>query len=40
MPTLLNEFATCVAAEGDNTVLSLSVGKAIMALLNKCKKKK
>ena len=33
---MITEFAGCVAAEGDNTVLSLSAGKGLMSYLNKC----
>lgn len=36
LPILITEFAGCVAAEGDNTVLSISAAKGLLSYLNKC----
>ena len=36
LPQILTEFASCVAAEGDNTVLSLSSAKAVLSFLSTC----
>ena len=35
LPELITEMSPCVTAEGDNTVLSLSVGKLMLMYLNK-----
>ncbi|CAD8156667.1 unnamed protein product [Paramecium octaurelia] len=35
IPPLITEMSPCVVAEGDNTVLSLSVGKVLLMYLNK-----
>ena len=35
LPMLITEFMPCCHAEGDNTVLALSVGKVILSYLNK-----
>lgn len=37
IPPLITEMSPCVAAEGDNTVLSLASAKAILFLMNKGK---
>lgn len=38
IPPLITEMSPCVAAEGDNTVLSLASAKAILFLMNKAMK--
>lgn len=38
IPPLITEMSPCVAAEGDNTVLSLASAKVIMLYLNKAMK--